>query len=197
MSLWGCDCPLLALAACHRRGIVCSRLSLFSPLFRARAWQCLRLGLAFRMVGIPQSGLLAQIISLRKHSGYSGQIFSLSDAARAAPPCPHCSGSRLLHRETSAASPGLLAPPRSKLLRFRHLGSPQRHRLGWACVLCPSQVRAAQVMRCLASAIAVTYRLPTAGLSRCTTGAPSQVDVDCPDPQEVLVSKEACLRFCR
>ena len=50
-------------------------------------------------------------------------------------------------------------------------------------------------MRCLASAIAVTYRLPTAWLSRCTTRAPSQVDVDRPDPQEVLVSKKACLQF--
>ena len=46
-------------------GKVCSWLSLFSPLFRARAWRCLRLGLAFRVVDIPQSGLLAQIISLR------------------------------------------------------------------------------------------------------------------------------------
>ena len=76
------------------------------------------------------------------------------------PPCPHCSGSRLLRREPSQAGPGLHAPPRSKLLRFRHLGSPQRCRLGWACVLCPSQVRAAQVMRCLASEVAATYRLP-------------------------------------
>ena len=41
------------------------------------------------------------------------------------------------------------------------------------------------------------YRLPTAQLSRCTTGAPSQADVDRPDPQEVLVSKEAYLQFCR
>ena len=113
------------------------------------------------------------------------------------PPCPHCSGSRLLCREPSEAGPGLHAPPRSKPLRFRHSGSPQRRRLGWACVLCPSQVRAAQVMRCLASAIAVTYRLPTAHLSRCTTGAPSQADVDHPDCQEVLVSKEACLQFYR
>ena len=116
---------------------------------------------------------------------------------RLCPPCPHCSGSRLLRREPSEASPGLHAPPRSKLLRFRHSGSPQRCRLGWACVLCPSQVRAAQVMRCLASAIAATYRLPATRLSRCTTGTPSQADVDCPDPQEVLVSKEACLQFCR
>ena len=60
--------------------------------------------------------------------------------------------------------------------------SPQRHRLGWACVLCPSQVQAAQVMRCLASVIAAICRLPAARLSGCTTGAPSQADVDCPDP---------------
>ena len=57
-------------------------------------------------------------------------------------------------------SPGLPAPPRSKLLRFRHLGSPQRCRLSWACVLCPSQVQAAQVTRCLASTVGATYRLP-------------------------------------
>ena len=61
------------------------------------------------------------------------------------PPCPHCSGSMLLHREPSKAGPGLHAPPRSKSLRLRHSGSPQRHRLGWACVLCPSQDRVAQV----------------------------------------------------
>ena len=95
------------------------------------------------------------------------------------------------------AGPGLPVPTTSKPLRFRHSGSPQRPRLGWACVLCPSQVRAAQVMRCLVSAIAVTYLLPAARLSRCTTGAPSQADVDRPDPQEVLVSKEACLQFYR
>ena len=55
----------------------------------------------------------------------------------------HSSGSRLLRREPSEAGPGLHAPPRSKPLRFRHSGSPQRH--SWACVLCPSQVRVAQV----------------------------------------------------
>ena len=65
MSLWGCDCPILALAACHWRGTVCSWLSLYSPLVCARAWWCLRLGLAFRVVDNPQSGLLAQIILLR------------------------------------------------------------------------------------------------------------------------------------
>ena len=45
--------------------MVCSQLSLFSPLFRALAWRYLRLGLAFCVVDIPQSGLLAQIILLR------------------------------------------------------------------------------------------------------------------------------------
>ena len=39
--------------------------------------------------------------------------------------CPHCSGSRLFHRELSVADPGLLVPPRPKPLRFRHLGSPE------------------------------------------------------------------------
>ena len=103
----------------------------------------------------------------------------------------------LRHWEPSVVGPGLPAPPRSKPLMFRHSGSPQSPRLGWACVLCPSQVRAAQVMRCLVSAIAATYRLPAAQLSRCTTGSPFQADVDHPEPQEVLVSKEACLQFYR
>ena len=57
----------------------------------------------------------------------------------------HSSGSRLLCREPSEAGPGLHAPPRSKPLRLRHSGSPQRRRLGWACALCPSQVRVARV----------------------------------------------------
>ena len=76
-------------------------------------------------------------------------------------PSLHCSGSRLL----SKAGPAFHAIPRSKLLRFRFLGTPQRHRLGWACVLCPSQVQAAQVTRCLASALSqlgsASYHLPS------------------------------------
>ena len=38
MPLWGRDCPLPALAACHQWGMVCSRLALFSPLFCEQAW---------------------------------------------------------------------------------------------------------------------------------------------------------------
>ena len=97
-------------------------------------------------------------------------------------PSLHCSGSRLLCRELSDVSPGLRAFPRSKPLTFRFSGTPQRCRLGWGCVLCPSQVRATQVTRCLASAVAprwgvhlITSPVPAARFSGCTMGAPSQV----------------------
>ena len=105
---------------------------------------------------------------------------------------PGCSAGEL-----SKAGLGFRVLPRSQALGFRFSGTPQKHRLGWACILCPSQVQAAQVMRCLANAVAATYRLPAARFSGCTTGTPSQADVDHPEPQEVLVSKEACLHFRR
>ena len=82
MSLWGCDYLFLALAACHQ-------LSLFSLLFCVWAWRRLRLGLAFSVVVIPQSGLLAQASSLRLPLGHSGQILTLSNAAHASLPSPH------------------------------------------------------------------------------------------------------------
>ena len=82
-----------------------------------------------------------------------------SHSLRVCPPCLHWSGSRLLCQEPSEAGPELHAPTRSKPFRFRHSGSPQRCRLGWACVLCLRQVRVAQVMRCLASTVTVTYHL--------------------------------------
>ena len=72
-----------------------------------------------------------------------------SQCHRHAGPAPahsaHRSGSRLLCQKLSEAGPGLHAPPWPKPLRLRHSGSPQRRRLGGACVLCPSQVRVAQV----------------------------------------------------
>ena len=42
--------------------------------------------------------------------------------------------------ELSKVGPGLCTHLRCKLLRFRFLGTPQRHRLGWTYILCPSQV---------------------------------------------------------
>ena len=61
---------------------------------------------------------------------------------------PGCSAGEL-----SKAGPGLHALPRSKPLGFRFSGTPQRPRLSWACVLCPSQVWVAQVSRCLISTL--------------------------------------------
>ena len=49
----------------------------------------------------------------------------------------------------------------------------------------------------MVSAVATTYRLLPCRPSGCTTGAPSQVNVDRPESQEVLVSNETCLQFGR
>ena len=139
------------------------------------------------------SGMCGECLQYLGHTG-----FALAHSVCAFPvytaQAPGCSVGEL-----SKACPGLHALPRSKLLRFRYSGTPQRHRLGWACVLCPSQVQAAQVTRCLASTVAATYCLPVpaAWFSGCTTGAPSQADVDHSEYQEVLVSNEACLQFGR
>ena len=43
---------------------------------------------AFRVVAIPQSGLLAQVSSLRLPSGHSGPVLTLSNAAHASLPSP-------------------------------------------------------------------------------------------------------------
>ena len=74
-------------------------------------------------------------------------------------PGPSCSGSgtRVVLRGADLVGPAFCALPRSEQLK---------------------------VMRCLASANAATYRLPATQLSGCKTGAPSQVDVNCPDPQK-------------
>ena len=61
---------------------------------------------------------------------------------------PGCSAGVL-----SKVSPVFRAFPRSEQLRFRFSGTPRGHRLGWACVLCPSQVRAAQAASCLVSSL--------------------------------------------
>ena len=86
--------------------------------------------------------------------------------------------------ELSELGPGLRAVPRSKLLRFRFLGTLQRCRLGWACVLCPSQVRAAQVTRCLVSTVTPRWESPSY----------------CPPPQFQLLGflgvQQACLLRC-
>ena len=60
------------------------------------------------------------------------------------PPLTACvlSQSTLLRLQVALqeAGPGLRALPRSKPLRLRFSDIPRRHRLGLACILCPSQV---------------------------------------------------------
>ena len=89
MPLWGCDCPLSALAALsclspEGDGPVRSQLALVSPLFCEWAWQCR----AFPGVAIPQSGLLSEVSSLRLPLGHSRLVLTLSNAARASLPSP-------------------------------------------------------------------------------------------------------------
>ena len=91
---------------------------------------------------------------------------------------PGCSAGEL-----SQVGPGFRALPRSKPLRFRFSGTPQKHRLAWACGLCPSQVQAAQATRCLLSTpppprwavCLVASLVPAPWFPGCTAGAPSQV----------------------
>ena len=54
-----------------------------------------------------------------------------------------------------------------------------------------SGVWRARSLRLIASPVSAVQ------LSGCTAGVLSQADGDCPEPQEVLVSKEACLQFHR
>ena len=58
-------------------------VALVSPFFCEQAWRCLG---AFRVVAIPQSGLLAQVSSLRLPLGHSGPVLTLSNEAQASLP---------------------------------------------------------------------------------------------------------------
>ena len=90
---------------------------------------------------------------------------------------PGCSAGEL-----SKEGPGLHELPRSKPLRFRFSGISQRHKLGWACVLCPSQVLAAQATRCVSRVhspggwcVLITSPVPIPWFFRCTRRVLSQV----------------------
>ena len=104
------------------------------------------------------TGMCGEFSQCLGHTGF-GPAHSVCAFQAYIAPTPGCSAGEL-----SKASPGLHALPRSKLLGFRFLGTPQRHRLGWACILCPPQVRAAQATRCLTSTLSqvcgASYHLP-------------------------------------
>ena len=99
------------------------------------------------------TGLCGECSQCLGHTGFApthGVCAFLVYTAQA----PGCSTGQL-----SKVCSGLHTLPRSKPLRFRYLSTPQRCRLGWACVLCPSQVRATQATRCLTSVVTPTFCL--------------------------------------
>ena len=95
------------------------------------------------------TGMCGECLQCMDHTGFAPThgvcAFTVYSAQ-----APGCSAGEL-----SKVGPGLHALPRSKSLRFRFSGIPQRHRFGWACVLCPSQVRVAQATRCLTSTLSL------------------------------------------
>ena len=93
------------------------------------------------------TGMCGECSQCMDHAGVApaqGGVCFLGLTAQA-PGCPA--------GELSKAGPAFCALARSKLLGFRFSGTPQRHRLRWVCISCPSQVRAAQVARCLLRAL--------------------------------------------
>ena len=135
--------------------------------------------------GTPQTnitGICGDCLQCLGHTGFAaahGVCAFLVYTAQA----PGCSAGEL-----SKVGPGLCALPGSKLLRFRYLGTPQRHRLSWACILCPSQVRASQATRCLASTFSqlggASYHLP--GPSPCFLGALQECHLRCVSSGELI-----------
>ena len=102
---------------------------------------------------------------------------------------PGCSAGEL-----SNMGPGLHAFLRLKPLRFRFLGTSQRCRLGWACLLCPSQVRAAHMTRCLVSALSqvgvhlITSQVP-AFISSVPCDSSGELISDCGPPGGCQLSR--------
>ena len=121
------------------------------------------------------TGLCGECSQCLGHTGFAhahGMCVFLVYTAQA----PGCSAGEL-----SKVGPGFHALPKSKPFRFRFSGTPQRHKLSWACILCPSQVLAGQVTRCLvrahppSSVHLITSPIPAAQFPGCAVGVPSQV----------------------
>ena len=121
-------------------GFLClqvSSVSNFHPDTRGRRWSLIQTCLFSCAVGREEH---CKQISL----ACVGSAHSVS-ARLGLPPLTACmlSQSTLIRLQVAlrGTGPGLCALPRSKPVRFRFLGTPQRCRIGWACVLCPSQVQ--------------------------------------------------------
>ena len=119
------------------------------------------------------TGMCGECLQCMDHTGFApahgGMCF----------PGLHCSGPSCSAGELSKLGPAFCTLPRSNLLRFRFSGTPQRHRLSWVCVLCPSQVSSSgdQVLReCTVPGglcFLITPLVPAAWFPGCTTRAPT------------------------
>ena len=87
MSLLGCDCPLPGSGCLSPEGDGLQP-AISVPSFVLCAVLAVSYVRAFRVVAIPQSGLLAQVSLLWLHSGHSAQCLK-STAARTSLPSPH------------------------------------------------------------------------------------------------------------
>ena len=137
-----------------------SSVSNFHPDTMGRRWSLIRLG-SHRERGLLQTNIAGVCGELT----VSGPHWVCPTHGVCAVPvytaqAPGCSAGEL-----SKAGPELHALPRSKPLRFRFSGTPRRHKLGWACILCPSRFGATQATRCLTSTLShvgsASYHLPS------------------------------------
>ena len=73
-----------------------------------------------------------------------------------------------LHAALQGAGPALRGLPRPKPLKFRFSGIPQKHRLGWACVLClpwPSSSGSHELDECTLPRYSAPYPLRSPSLN--------------------------------
>ena len=86
--------------------------------------------------------------------------------------------------------PELRALLRPKPVRFQFLGTPQKHRLGWACVLClprPEQLRKPGARRAHSPWVSCTLSPPRPSFSFCTC----QSSAPCVSSEELVSSCDA------
>ena len=122
------------------------------------------------------TGMCGECLQCMDHTGFAPVHSSMCF------PGLNCSGSRVLCRALSKAGPAFCALPRSKPLRFRFSGTPQGHRLSWACFFVPLPGPSSSGNPVLGEhtvpvgpCILITSQVLATQFPGCTMRAPSQV----------------------
>ena len=122
------------------------------------------------------TGMCGECLQCMDHTGFAPVHSSMCFLGL------NCSGSRVLCRALSKAGPAFCALPRSKPLRFRFSGTPQGHRLSWACFFVPLPGPSSSVNPVLGEhtvpvglCILITSQVLATRFPGCTMRAPSQV----------------------